>query len=109
MGTIMYLVEGPQSGFDDIPVSIYWCIVTLTTVGFGDIAPITPLGRFIASFIMITGYGIIAVPTGIVSAEFTRSFKNPPTNTQVCQNCNESKHLDEAEFCHNCGKTLNEN
>lgn len=108
MGTVMYMVEGETGGFDNIPVSIYWCIVTLTTVGFGDIAPVTPLGRFIASFIMITGYGIIAVPTGIVSAEYSRAFNKPvPTNTQVCPHCNETKHLDRAEFCHNCGNKLN--
>jgi len=108
MGTVMHLVEGEAGGFDNIPLSIYWCIVTLTTVGFGDIHPITPLGRFIASFIMITGYGIIAVPTGIVSAEYSRQFRKPPTNTQVCPYCNETKHLDKAEFCHNCGNKLNE-
>jgi len=108
MGTVMYLVEGEDSGFTNIPVSIYWCIVTLTTVGYGDLAPVTPLGRIIASFIMITGYGIIAVPTGIVSAEYSRYYKEKSTNTQVCPNCNETKHLDEAEFCHNCGKMLNE-
>ncbi|MFD2516279.1 ion transporter [Salinimicrobium flavum] len=108
-GTIMHLVEGEAGGFDNIPLSIYWCIVTLTTVGFGDIAPITPLGRFIASFIMITGYGIIAVPTGIVSAEYSRAGeKQPQLNTQVCPHCNESKHLDGSEFCHNCGNKLNE-
>ena len=70
-GTIMYIVEDDESGFSSIPRSIYWCIVTLTTVGYGDIAPESPLGQFIASLIMILGYGIIAVPTGIVSAEFT--------------------------------------
>ena len=107
-GTLMHLVEGEAGGFDNIPLSIYWCIVTLTTVGFGDIAPITPLGRFIASFIMITGYGIIAVPTGIVSAEYSRAGeKKVPVNTQVCPHCNETKHLDKAEYCHNCGKLLN--
>lgn len=108
MGTVMYLVEGPNNGFTSIPLSIYWCIVTLTTVGFGDIHPITPLGRFIASFIMITGYGIIAVPTGIVSAELSRDKAKVHTNTQVCPHCNESRHLDNSEFCHNCGKKLNE-
>lgn len=109
MGTVMHLVEGEAGGFDNIPLSIYWCIVTLTTVGFGDIAPITPLGRFIASFIMITGYGIIAVPTGIVGAEYSKSFSKPiPTNTQACPYCNETKHLDKAEYCHNCGNPLNE-
>lgn len=108
-GTVMYLVEGEESGFSNIPLSIYWCIVTLTTVGFGDIAPVTPLGRLIASFIMITGYGIIAVPTGIVSAEYSRAGeKAVPVNTQVCPYCNEDKHLDSAHFCHNCGNKLNE-
>lgn len=106
-GTLMHLVEGEAGGFDNIPVSIYWSIVTLTTVGFGDIHPITPLGRFIASFIMIVGYGIIAVPTGIVSSEFTKSQKDKiPNNTQACPHCNETNHLDDAEFCHNCGKPL---
>lgn len=110
MGTVMHLVEGEQGGFDNIPVSIYWCIVTLTTVGFGDIHPVTPAGQAIASLIMITGYGIIAVPTGIVSAEYTRSSgrKSIPVNTQVCPYCNETRHLDDAEFCHNCGNKLNE-
>ena len=109
MGTIMYLVEGPENGFTSIPVSIYWSIVTLTTVGYGDIHPGTPLGQFIASIIMITGYGVIAVPTGIVSAELTRgSRKEVHLNTQVCPNCNEGKHLDGAKFCHNCGHKLNE-
>ena len=109
MGTVMYLVEGPEHGFTSIPVSIYWCIVTLTTVGYGDIHPGTPLGQFVASFIMITGYGVIAVPTGIVSGELIKgSRKEIHLNTQVCPNCNESKHLDGAKFCHNCGHKLNE-
>lgn len=109
MGSVMFMVEGPENGFTSIPVSIYWCIVTLTTVGFGDIHPVTSLGQFIASFIMVVGYGIIAVPTGIVSAEFSRATtKTIPTNTQVCPYCNEHKHLDGAEFCHNCGNVLNE-
>ena len=108
-GTVMYIVEGEAGGFDNIPLSIYWCIVTLTTVGFGDIAPITPLGRFIASFIMITGYGIIAVPTGIVSAEYSKAGeKKIPVNTQSCPYCNEAQHVDGAHYCHNCGNILNE-
>lgn len=114
-GTIMYLVEGEQSGFVSIPISVYWCIVTLTTVGFGDIAPVTPLGQFIAAIIMIMGYGIIAVPTGIVSAEYaskkTHTVDDPEyihVNTQSCQNCNENNHNDNAEFCHKCGSTLHE-
>lgn len=109
MGTVMYLVEGPENGYTSIPISIYWCIVTLTTVGFGDIHPVTPLGRAIASLIMITGYGIIAVPTGIVTAEMSRENEGTsPVNTQVCPNCNENIHLDKAQFCHNCGYPLNE-
>lgn len=109
MGTLMYLVEGPENGYTSIPISIYWCIVTLTTVGFGDIAPVTPLGQFLASLIMIVGYGVIAVPTGIVSAEFANTKEGKiQTNTQVCPVCHENKHLDGAEFCHNCGNKLNE-
>ncbi|WP_298952871.1 ion transporter [uncultured Nonlabens sp.] len=118
MGTLMYLVEGPESGFVSIPVSIYWCIVTLTTVGFGDIAPVTPLGQFLATLIMIMGYGIIAVPTGIVSAEYSQSkkennrLKEDPeyrhVNTQICQNCHSKKHQDGAAFCHKCGYPLDE-
>jgi voltage-gated potassium channel len=107
-GTIMYLIEGEASGFTSIPKGIYWCIVTLTTVGYGDIAPITPLGRFIASIIMIMGYGIIAVPTGIVTSEMTNQQKNPDTNTQACPNCMTDTHLDHATYCHKCGNQLNE-
>lgn len=106
MGSVMFLVEGPENGFTSIPVGIYWCIVTLTTVGFGDIHPITPLGQFIASFIMVMGYGIIAVPTGIVGAELTKGGYHIPNNTQVCPHCNETRHLDKAKFCHNCGNRL---
>ncbi|UKM64468.1 ion transporter [Flavobacteriaceae bacterium GSB9] len=114
LGTIMYLVEGEENGFTNIPKSVYWCIVTLTTVGFGDIAPQTPLGQFIASLVMILGYGIIAVPTGIVSAEYTSQSKktNPePTpkihlNTQSCTNCSAEDHQDNAQFCHKCGDKL---
>lgn len=118
MGTVMYLVEGPESGFVSIPTSIYWCIVTLTTVGFGDIAPVTPLGQFLATIIMIMGYGIIAVPTGIVSVEYSQNKKtkdssaqdpNPrQVNTQTCQNCHSEKHQDGSHFCHNCGYSLDE-
>ncbi|MGM0634906.1 MAG: ion transporter [Bacteroidota bacterium] len=105
-GTVMYMVEGPENGFTSIPKSIYWTIVTLTTVGFGDIHPITPLGQFIASLIMILGYGIIAVPTGIVTAEMT-FMKNRKINTQHCYNCGEDNHSSKAEFCFNCGYPLN--
>ena len=108
LGTVMYLVESEQnSGFTSIPRSVYWAVVTLTTVGYGDIAPITALGQFIASLIMILGYGIIAVPTGIVTSEMTKTEeKLIPNNTQVCSNCNETYHQDGAEFCHKCGHKL---
>ncbi|MCA1760920.1 MAG: ion transporter, partial [Bacteroidales bacterium] len=97
IGTIMYLVEGEASGFKSIPTSIYWAIVTLTTVGYGDISPVTPLGQFLASIVMIMGYAIIAVPTGIVTAEMMRPSTRE--NTQVCPNCLYDKHDDDALFC----------
>ncbi|MCZ4320097.1 ion transporter [Aequorivita viscosa] len=104
-GTLMYLIEGEESGFTNIPVSIYWCIVTLTTVGFGDITPVTPAGQFLASLIMILGYGVIAVPTGIVSAQYARKEMDDyvHVNTLSCRNCGESKHRDDSKFCHKCG------
>ena len=107
-GTIMYLVEGEENGFSSIPESIYWTIVTLTTVGYGDIFPGTAIGKFIASIIMIMGYGIIAVPTGIVSAEMAQKRRRPDTNTQSCPSCAESSHKDNAKFCHSCGNIMNE-
>lgn len=108
LGSLMYLIEIRQdSGFDSIPRSVYWAIVTLTTVGYGDIAPATPLGQFVASFIMIMGYAIIAIPTGIVSAEYSKQ-KKVHTNTQSCPHCMTTGHPDEAEFCYNCGEKLNE-
>lgn len=106
-GTLMYLVEGEENGFTSIPRSVYWCIVTLTTVGFGDIAPATPLGQFIATIIMILGYGIIAVPTGIVSAEYTKASDYVHVNSQACRNCNATKHRDNAKYCYECGEELN--
>ena len=110
LGTVMYLVEsGEDSGFTSIPESVYWAVVTLTTVGYGDIAPITPLGQFIASLIMILGYSIIAIPTGIVSAEMTRTHrKKIPTNTQSCPNCLAENHKDGATYCYKCGELLND-
>ncbi|MCL5127898.1 MULTISPECIES: ion transporter [unclassified Algibacter] len=104
LGTIMYMVEGEENGFTNIPKSVYWCIVTLTTVGYGDIAPQTPMGQLIASIVMILGYGIIAVPTGIVTAELSKvSEKKPEINTQSCPNCSAEGHKDNADFCYNCG------
>lgn len=109
LGTVMYLIEGDNdSGFTSIPESVYWAIVTLTTVGYGDIAPVTPLGQLIASVIMIMGYGIIVIPTGIVTAELTTNTSEIHTNTQNCPNCAVDKHRDNAEFCYNCGELLND-
>lgn len=106
LGTVMYLVEGPENGFTSIPYSMYWSIVTLTTVGYGDISPNTPFGQFIASIVMILGYGIIAVPTGIVTSEMTKANSSNQTNTQHCPNCAADVHLNDATFCHKCGKKL---
>ncbi|MAY23024.1 MAG: ion transporter [Flavobacteriaceae bacterium] len=108
-GTLMYLIEGEENGFTSIPRSIYWCIVTLTTVGFGDIAPATPLGQFLATVIMVLGYGIIAVPTGIVTAEYNKNKDYVHVNTQACPNCNALKHRDDAKYCYECGEELNPN
>ena len=103
-GSLMYVVEGGQNGFDNIPRSIYWSIVTLTTVGYGDISPGTNLGQFIAAIIMIMGYAIIAVPTGIVSAEMSRSFgKNA---IPACPACGLVDHADDATFCRRCASRL---
>ncbi|WP_346855472.1 ion transporter [uncultured Draconibacterium sp.] len=105
VGTVMYIVEGPEHGFTSIPRGIYWAIVTLTTVGYGDISPETPLGQFFASIVMIMGYAIIAVPTGIVTAEII----NPTIekNTQVCPRCLHPTHDDDADFCKKCGTRIN--
>ncbi len=105
LGTIMYLAEGSENGFTSIPKSVYWTIVTLTTVGYGDITPHTPLGQFIASAIMILGYAIIAIPTGIVSSEMIK-HREVNLNTQSCPNCVAEKHDDNAVFCYHCGNKL---
>ncbi len=108
LGTVMYMIEGAENGFTNIPKSIYWAIVTLTTVGFGDIAPQTPLGQLIASVIMILGYSIIAIPTGIVSSEMSKTANEHHTNTQSCPNCLKDNHKENATFCYHCGSILNE-
>lgn len=106
MGTIMYIVESPETGFTSIPRSIYWAIVTLTTVGFGDIAPQTDLGQFIASIVMVLGYAIIAIPTGIITGEVIKSADNSKVNTQVCINCQFDQHDSDAKYCKKCGHPL---
>ncbi|UOK42070.1 MULTISPECIES: ion transporter [Flavobacterium] len=108
LGAIMYVVEGKESGFTSIPTSIYWCIVTLTTVGYGDIAPVTIPGQIIASCIMILGYGIIAVPTGIVTAEFAAAKRNqkPIQNAKKCPSCSTIITIEDAKYCFHCGEKL---
>lgn len=104
VGSLMYVVEGEENGFTDIPTSIYWAIVTLTTVGYGDLSPKTGLGKLLASMVMIMGYGIIAVPTGIVTAELARAGK--PASTQVCPECHAEPHDLDAVHCKYCGAKL---
>lgn len=112
LGTIMYLVEGPQNGFNSIPHSVYWTIVTLTTVGYGDISPQTGLGQVIATMIMIIGYGIIAVPTGIVTSEYTsqrsREKEQEEEMPNRCNVCGTEILRPDAHYCRNCGNRLME-
>lgn len=106
VGSVMYVVEGPDSGFTSIPTSMYWAVVTLTTVGYGDISPQTPLGQALASLVMILGYGIIAVPTGIVTAELTQQSRLTHLSTQSCRHCGADSHAVNAKFCAECGAGL---
>ena len=101
----MYLIEGEANGFTSIPIGIYWAIVTLTTVGYGDITPLTDLGKFISAIVMILGYAIIAIPTGIVSAEIVSS-SNKRKNILSCKKCGEENHESKAQFCMKCGEKL---
>lgn len=104
VGTLMYVIEGEEHGFTNIPISIYWAVVTLTTVGYGDVAPVTPVGRMLSILLMLTGYGIIAVPTGIVTVELTRATR--PVSTQACPSCGADGHEYDAVFCRRCGTKL---
>jgi voltage-gated potassium channel len=106
MGTLMYVIEGPDNGFTSIPVAVYWAITTLTTVGFGDISPKTDLGRLIASLMMLMGWGTLAVPTGIVSAEFAARRIHPEVTTRTCHDCLSEGHPVGAKFCSDCGAGL---
>jgi voltage-gated potassium channel len=106
LGTLMYVVEGPENGFTSIPVAIYWGITTMTTVGFGDITPKSDLGRLIASCMMLMGWGILAVPTGIVTAELTARRIGRPVTTRTCPDCLTEGHDIDARFCKHCGKSL---
>lgn len=105
IGSLMYLIEGPENGFNSIPKSIYWAIVTLTTVGYGDIAPNTPLGQILASMLMITGYAIIAVPTGIITTEMSK-ISSRKVLQKECANCRASNHDADAVYCNKCGNIL---
>lgn len=108
VGSAMYLVEGPEHGFTNIPQSVYWAVVTMTTVGYGDISPETPLGKLLASMIMVMGYGIIAVPTGIVTAEVieAQQRRNRKALTRVCKECHKEGHDLDALHCKKCGAKL---
>ncbi len=107
LGSLMYLIEGRvQPGFDSIPDSMYWAIVTMTTVGYGDVAPITIPGKFLASVIMIVGYGILAVPTGIVTVELGRAAQQREVTTRSCPSCVRHGHASDAKFCKYCGEPL---
>src|SRR5688572_25127576 len=106
MGSIMYLIEDPENGFTSIPQCIYWAIVTITTVGYGDISPVTPFGKFMASIIMLLGYGIIAVPTGIVTTEMALAVRSRKHGHEACPGCGREGHEHDAEFCKFCGGKL---
>lgn len=107
VGAAMYVIEGPQNGFTSIPISIYWAVVTMTTVGYGDLAPMTTPGRLLASLVMLIGYGIIAVPTGIVTVEMVRARADAAE--VPCASCQRSGHDEDAFFCKYCGNPLKEN
>lgn len=106
VGTLMYVVEGPENGFTSIPTSVYWAITTMTTVGFGDITPKTDLGRLIASVMMLLGWGTLAVPTGIVTAEMTSQRHQAPPTTRTCHECLTEGHSADANYCLHCGAKL---
>jgi voltage-gated potassium channel len=106
LGTVMYVVEGPGHGFTSIPVAIYWAITTMTTVGFGDITPQTSIGRAVSSVVMLLGWGILAVPTGIVTAELTSRRLSESRLSRTCTSCGAAGHLADARFCRRCGGPL---
>lgn len=107
-GALIYMIEPPEAGFTSMPRAMYWAIVTLTTVGYGDIAPVTPLGQFISAFMMILGYSIIAVPTGVFSAEVIRSIREERYSDEACPGCGHEGHERDARYCRFCGTWLDE-
>lgn len=106
LGSLMYLIEKGQNGFSSIPDSLYWAIVTITTVGYGDISPATPFGKFVASIIMLMGYGIIAVPTGILTNEIALQARKKEQKHEVCPGCGKEGHDIDAKYCKNCGALI---
>jgi voltage-gated potassium channel len=104
-GTMMYVIEGPEHGFTSIPVAMYWAIVTVSTVGYGDVTPVSPLGQLVASALMLIGYSVIAVPTGIYAAEIAQSMKNK-IDARECLKCGLIGHLDDARYCRRCAEKL---
>ena len=106
LGSIMYLVEKRENGFSNIPESIYWAIVTITTVGYGDISPVTPIGKFVASVVMLIGYAIIAVPTGIITHDIALAAKQKKELPESCPSCGREGHENDALFCKFCGSSL---
>lgn len=106
LGSIMYLVEKKENGFSNIPESIYWAIVTITTVGYGDISPVTPLGKFVAAVVMLIGYAIIAVPTGIITHDLALAARQKKELPESCPNCSSEGHESDALFCKFCGSSL---
>lgn len=109
LGSLMYVVEGPENGFSSIPTSIYWAITTLTTVGFGDITPKTELGRLISSAMMLLGWGTLAVPTGIVTSELTAQQFEQHRGRRICTACGKGGHVSKADYCLHCGAALPRN
>ncbi|MGQ7243005.1 ion transporter [Salinicola sp. V024] len=107
-GSVIYMIEPPEAGFTSMPRAMYWAVVTLTTVGYGDIAPVTPLGQFISAFMMVLGYSIIAVPTGVFSAEVIRSIQRERYSEEACPGCGREGHEQDAKYCRFCGSWLDE-
>ena len=104
-GSLMYLIEGPKYGFTTLNASVYWAIVTVTTVGYGDITPHTPLGRIVASVLILIGYSVIAIPTGLITTHMSSAFQNSKQQRK-CPNCQQGNHELGARFCHRCGNAL---
>ena len=104
VGTLIYYIEGRENGFTSIPKSIYWAVVTMTTVGYGDITPLTTLGQFLSALLMITGYGVIAVPTGILSTEMAKIEREEAQGCEVCEKLSNQAEGQKPNYCHHCGK-----